>query len=216
MMTEDPQTLLTRALDGDNEAGETLTALAETGSIEGQRALLAGLFLMMEQADITCDDYFDRAIPWARRAVTSGDPADIRRLAVLLDLKARMIRDRGGAALAFVPIEAESYRLLDDLCDRGDQEAFELLSFAEPTATILALQIAGHMRRGERAAANRQPAAPPVLILPDIAPTSRWERARWWLQDRWWDAQDMAGGAVWRVKCWWWALSDRFHEMRGR
>jgi hypothetical protein len=214
MMSDDPHTLLARALDGDADAGEALTTLAKAGSVESQRALLNGLHTMCERSEIDGDEYFERAMPWARVAAKSGQSFDIRRLSVLLDLKARAIRARGGSDLAFIPYESEAWQLLDELCDRGDEEALQIAAAAAPTASPFALQVARWVRSK---AATVHPLQEPEALLPaSLNDVGRWERVRWWLQDRWWDVRDVFGRFAWAVEGRWLDFRDWLDERRGR
>lgn len=110
---------------------------------------------------LTTADYLARAEGLARFLAGMGEPGEVRRLAALLDLKAREIRAAHGPEADAVAAEAESITLLDQLCDAGDDEAQTLLDAVASASSVAAC---------ERARDGRKIKAPPSVTTVRTAP----------------------------------------------
>ncbi|WP_324748793.1 hypothetical protein SH591_08730 [Sphingomonas sp. LY54] len=119
--------LLRRALDGDRQADTEVSARAMAGSFRCQVGLLYALGSALSAGRISAGDYLEHAEALARMSAATGDRAERRRLACLLDLKALDLRGRG-AENASKMAHIECAILLTRLADEGDDDALSLLN----------------------------------------------------------------------------------------
>jgi hypothetical protein len=220
--------LLMRARAGDRQADIEVSARAMAGSFRCQVGLLYALGSALCAGSISAVHYLEHAEVLARMSAATGDWAERRRLACLLDLKALELRSRG-ADNASKMAHIECAILLTRLADEGDDDAMGLLNNLSGGMHADSLAVAN---MGMKAlAATPKPPAQPVqedpspeasvaeqlasILGSEFEPTRR-ERLVWWFSDLWWGVRFWAGELAWRVRTFWWSVQDRVAALRER
>ena len=152
--------------------------------------------------------YVSAAEPLARSAAASGNPFDLKRLAVVLHIKGSGLRQLGWEQEG-VAAEIECMEMLDRLADAGDDNAIQLLTLFSRRVSPYALGAAIRQRLAEGASVVPRHASEVVSASRSVLPLpTRRERVRWWFEDRWDDLRWRFDGVAWGVRRLWWRLAD--------